>query len=718
MSGALHSSNWFRIAALRPRLGGHVQIHRHLYRSAVWYVVEDRVAAKYHRFNPSAYRIISALDGKRSMQDIWNALALDLREDSPSQDEIVNLLGQLNAADLIVTEASVDVAELFERHHKQGRQKRLGRFANPLSLRFPPWDPDRFLGAWCRAVGGVPAIVWVALWLAVVLPAFAQVPVHWRELTENFSERLLAAHNLAIMVIAFVVLKGLHELGHGWSIKVRGGEVHEMGLMLLLFYPVPYVDASSASAFTRKSGRMHVGAAGMLVEVWVAALAFFAWMLLEPGFLRSLCYDMLVIGSVTTVVFNANPLLRYDGYYILCDLIEIPNLGNRANAYWIYLMRRFVFGIGSTRPPSSSPAERRWFIAYAPTALVYRLLVTITIAWFVGQQYFFIGVLLGAWSIGAGLVWPLGKGLVKLWNDPQASSRALRVWSAVASVPVLAGVLLFAVPLPHHTRAKAVLSLPDNAMLRAGADGFVRKVLAAPGKAVVPGQLIVHTDAAELQADFRVQLAKVAEAQARRDAAWNVQPAAAGRLEEELQRENAALAQLQADTENLDIRAGSAGTLLIDQAGDLPGRHLRKGEPIGYLVGSERPIVKVIVAQQHADWVRSATRRISVRLPQDFSHELEGRLLREVPRAGKDLPSATLGQSGGGDLTVDPRDEKGTTAIETLFAFEVELPALAQAPGLRYLGSRAYVGFEHPSEPLGWRLWREARRQLLSHFQV
>ena len=139
--------------------------------------------------------------------------------------------------------------------------------------------------------------------------------------------------------------------------------------------------------------------------LWIAALAFFAWMLLEPGFLRSLCYDMLVIGSVTTVLFNANPLLRYDGYYILCDLIEVPNLGNRANAYWFYLLRRYAFGIVTARPPSATAAERRWFIVYAPAAFVYRLSVTFAIAWFIGQQYFFIGVLLALWSVGSALVW-------------------------------------------------------------------------------------------------------------------------------------------------------------------------------------------------------------------------------------------------------------------------------------------------------------------------
>jgi putative peptide zinc metalloprotease protein len=715
MSGALHSNNWFRIANLRPRLGGHVQIHRHHYRGEIWYVVEDRVSAKYHRFNPAAYRIISALDGRRSMQDIWNALALDLREDSPSQDEIVQLLGQLNAADLVVTEASVDVAELFERHARQGRQKVLGRFSNPLSLRFPLLDPDRFLTAWCHALRGVPGWAWLLLWLAVVLPAATQVPLHWRELTGNFNERLLAANNLAILAIAFVVLKGLHELGHGWAVKLRGGEVHEMGLMLLLLYPVPYVDASGASAFARKSERMHVGAAGMLVEVWLAALSLFAWAALEPGFLRSLAYNMLVVGSVTTVVFNANPLLRYDGYYILADLIEIPNLGQRANAWWIHLLRRHAFGITGEKPPAATPAERRWFFVYAPLALAYRVFVTLSIAWFIGQQYFFIGVLLALWSVVSGIVWPLGKGLAKLGTDPQISSRALRVFSVIASLPLLLFALLFVLPAPHHTHAHAVISLPDRAMLRAGSDGFVQRVAAVPGSAVDAGTLIVQTDAPELRAERQVQLAKIEEALARRDAAWGKQPAAVARLEEDLKRERAALARLASEIDQLDVRAQVGGMLLIEQAGDLPGRHVRKGEALGYLVGADRPLLKVIVEQQHADAVRAATSRVTVRLPQAFDTELPGRLVRELPQADKQLPGATLGQSGGGDLTLDPRDTKGLTALESRFEFEVEIDDPA---ALRYLGSRAFVSFEHPDEPLGRRLWRDARRQLLSHFHV
>ena len=571
MSGALHSNNWFRIAALRPRLGGHVQIHRHHYRGAVWYVVEDRAAGKYHRFNPAAYRIIGALDGRRSMQDIWDTLSLDLHEDSPSQDEIVQLLGQLNAADLIVTDASVDVAELFERHARQGRQKLVGRLANPLALRFPLCDPDRFLGAWCHAWRGVPAWGWWLVWLAAVVPAAVQLPLHWSELTQNFNERLLAADNLWVLAIAFVLLKGMHELGHGWAIKARGAEVHEMGLMLLLLYPVPYVDASGASAFARKGERMHVGAAGMLVEVWLAALCLFAWLALEPGFLRSLAYNMLVVGSVTTVVFNANPLLRYDGYYILADWIEIPNLGQRSSAWWSYLMRRHAFGILGTKAPAATPAERRWFIAYAPLALAYRLFVTISIAWFIGQQYFFVGVLLALWALGTGIVWPLGKGLARLAADPQVGSRALRVAGVVAALPLLLFGLLFMLPAPHHTRAKAVLSLPEQAILRAGSTGFVQRVVATPGSTVAAGAPIVHTDAPELRAEHRVQLAKVEEALARRDAAWGVQPAAVGRLRRRPEARTRGAVPAGTGDRSTDA-AGTGGGHAADRAGRRPAR--------------------------------------------------------------------------------------------------------------------------------------------------
>ena len=164
--------------------------------------------------------------------------------------------------------------------------------------------------------------------------------VHWPELSENLADRVLAVENLLVMWLCFPVVKFLHELGHAYAVKNGGGEVHEMGIMLLVFTPVPYVDASAASGFRSKWRRALVGAAGMLTEILIAAVFIVVWVAAEPGWLRAIAFNVGLSAGVSTVIFNANPLLRFDGYYILSDLIEVPNLGARGNQYWRYLLER------------------------------------------------------------------------------------------------------------------------------------------------------------------------------------------------------------------------------------------------------------------------------------------------------------------------------------------------------------------------------------------
>lgn len=709
------STHWYRVRDLRPRLRGHVQIHRHEYRGEVWYVFEDRIGARHHRFNFATYRLIHLMDGRRSMDDIWSLLARRLDDDTPTQDDLIRLLGQLHAADLVVSDVTPDVAELFERRAKHERRKWFGRIGNPVALRIPLIDPDRLLerlAPWFRPFAGWRG---VALWLAVVLPALVLLPSQWRALTEGFTDQLLATDNLLLLAVLFPLVKIAHELGHGLVCKLRGGEVHEAGVMLLVGYPVPYVDASTASAFVGKWQRVLVGAAGMLTELFIAAIAFYLWLLLEPGLAKSLAWNVAVLASVTTLFFNANPLLRYDGYYILADMIEVPNLGTRANRHWQYLADRYLFGVRHPELPPATPGERRWFAAYAPLAYIYRLLVSFGIALLVAQKLFAVGVALAMWTVGQGVLWPIFKGLRALASAPRYADRRVRVRGVFAGGAALLALVLFVLPWPRHTVAEGVLWLPERAIVRAEASGFVRDVVAAPGDQLAAGDAVIECFEPALGARIAAQRARIDEVMAQIDAAWLQSQAKVQQLEQQLAVEQAALARLEDEARALTVRAGADGELLLTRAADLPGRWLRKGEVVGYLRTGDAPLVRVVVPMSDVDQVRLATRAVEVRLPQGVASSVPAALQRGVPAASRTMPSAALGAAGGGAVAVDPRDPQGLTALESVFEFELMLPnELAH----RFLGSRVHVRFEHPAEPIAWRWSRSLRRAFLSYFHV
>ena len=325
----LYSPSWYRVAELQPRLRSHVRIHRHHYRGDLWYVLEDRVSRKVHRFNPVAHYLIGLMDGRRTVQEIWDNAITKFGDDAPTQEEMIRLLGQLHSSEVLQTEVTPDLAELMRRAKRSTRKTWLQNLMSPLSIRIPLFDPDSALERWLPWYRPLFGWFGACLWCAVVGTALFAGASHWRELTEDITSHALAPQNLVIMWLTFPVLKLLHEFGHACATKAWGGEVHEMGVMLLVLMPIPYVDASAASAFRQTSHRATVGAAGMIVELFVAAIALLLWLEIEPGIVRAVLYNVMLIAGISTVVFNANPLLRYDGYYILADLIQIPNLRAR-----------------------------------------------------------------------------------------------------------------------------------------------------------------------------------------------------------------------------------------------------------------------------------------------------------------------------------------------------------------------------------------------------
>ena len=712
----LHSSLWYRVAPLRPRLLARARLHRHRYRGERWYLLQDPASGRVHRLTPAARLVLAAMDGKRSVAELWKLAQRRLGEDAPTQDEIIGLLGQLHASDLLRADASPDALEVFERGRKQDAAKSRRSWANPLAVRIPLVDPGRFLDRYVplwRWLWGWPGAV---LWLAVVLPALVMLPQHWPELTGNLADRVLQADNLLLVALAFPVIKVLHELGHATATRARGGEVHDMGILLLVLMPVPYVDASAANVLYSRWHRALIGAAGMAVELFLAALAFYVWLAVQPGMTRAVCFNVMLVAGVSTLIFNGNPLLRYDAYFILGDLAELPNLGQRAARYWGYLLERYLLRAGDAISPAHTTSERAWFGWYGLLSSIYRLFVTFAIALFIGAKFFFFGVVLALWAVVVMVGMPLMRALQHVQTRQSLRERRVRIFGVAAAVAAALCLLALLVPVPQRTLAEGVIWLPERAILRAGAPGFVSRIEVPSGTAVKAGQPLVHRIDATLDAQIRTLEARVAELEATFGVEFVNDRARAQIVREQWTVEQAALERARERASELRIVAAVDGVFALAAAEDLPGRWHRQGEVLGYVLGADEPIVRVVVEQSEADLVGASTRNVAVRLADELGRVIPARITRQVPSGRDEAPSKALVAAGGGRLATDPRDPEGRKTLERVFQIDLALnEPLGRAAAF---GQLVYVRFDLERAPLATQAWRALRRLFLHHFDV
>jgi putative peptide zinc metalloprotease protein len=716
MAAPFLSSSWHRVERLRPKLREHASVNRQRFRGNSWYVVQDRATGRTFRLPPASYMIVGSMDGTRTVDQLWREAAACLGDEAPSQDDLIRLLGQLSAADLLQTEVTPDSAALLERAASAQRSLWLRNILNPMSLRVRLWHPDKFFertSSLARLLFGWHAL---ALWIVVVAPAIVLAGAHWQALSVDATERILAADNILMIVLTFPVLKVLHELGHAYAVKAFGGVVHEIGLMFIVFAPMPYVDASAASQFRSKWKRAVVGAAGMMIEIFVAALALYVWLVVEPGLVQTLAYNVMLIAGVATVLFNGNPLLRFDGYYILSDLAEIPNLASRATRYWRYLVDRHVFQAEGTEDLDATRAERIWLLFYAPASFLYRIAVMLAIALFIASEYLVVGIAIAVWGLITSIAMPIGKALWQVIASPRYHRNRTRVVATTTGSVLAISIALFWVPAPLYTTTEGVVWLPESANVRAATNGFVRRLMVEPGRAVSSGDALIEAEEPTLSAELQILQARVSELEATLTSERFTDRAKAVITATELEQARAELATATVRADRLVVRSQGEGIFAVSRPQDLPGRFMKEGQQIGYVLPAGSRIVRATIRQDDIDLVRNRLRQASVKLAERLDEALPARIIREVPAGRDDLPSKALGGTGGGALPVDPRDPQGMKTFQRVFQVDIELPFSAAAATA--FGSRAYVRFDHHWEPIGQQIWRRGRQLVLSRLHT
>jgi putative peptide zinc metalloprotease protein len=713
MSEQLFSSMWYRVAELRPQLRGDCEFCAHVYRGRTWYVLVDAASNRSHRFSEAAHYFIELMNGELGVDQLWQMTEDRFGDAAPTQDEALELLSSLHSADLIQSNISPDVDELLTRFTQAESKDWTQRFSNPMSIRIRLLDPARFLNKTIAYVSGCFSKTGFFIWLAVVLTGAVQAVTHWEALTLVEFDALITPSNMMMVWLVYPVVKLLHELGHAYAARRWGCEVHEMGIMFLVLVPLPYVDASTSAGLPDKRGRMAIAGMGIMVELLIAALALFVWLLVEPGTVKTLAYSIMLISGVSTLLFNGNPLLRFDGYYVLADLLEIPNLATRSAQYLAYLVKRYIFGLDGLRSPAMSSDERGWLVGYAIGAFVFRYLVLFGIVMFVASKFFVIGLLLAAWAIVMQIALPVSRKLGFLFNNPQLGhhrSRAVGISGGFFCVLLLG---LFALPVPLATRTEGVVWTPDESEIRSASDAVITELVALPNAAVKTDDVLLITSDPELKARVAILDADLREATTRYNSLRSENQVEADIVKDEIHTIRAGLVRAQERLDGLIVRSPADGTFLLDRPQDLVGRYVYQGDLIGFVADLSTATVRVAVTQEDMGLIRSRTEQVDVRFADKLTETIAATVSHEVPASSTRLPSAALGVTGGGQLLVDPNDEAGTRTLNSVFHIELDVDrAVSQ------IGGRTYVRFSHGYEPIGVQWYRRLRQLLLRQFDA
>ncbi len=715
MVNALFSPSWYRVADLQPRIRSHNTIHRHIYRGIVNYIVEDKSTGQIYRFNSMAYQVIGMMNGQWSIHTIWERMTESHGDEAPNQHEILELLGQLHSANILVCDVKPDVESLLLRHYKANRSSRQSSLqGNVLFMRIGLADPEKFLSITLGFVKFLFTVPFFVVFLSFLGLACLQAWLHWPELTTNIMDRVLTLENTLVLLIMYPIIKGLHELSHGYAVKNWGGEVHEMGIMLLLLMPLPYVDATSAGAFSSKWQRVIVNAAGIYMELILAVLAMLLWPLLEPGLLRTIAFNTLFIGGVSTLFFNGNPLVRFDGYFILSDILEMPNLGKRSLNFLGHLFNRYLFGIPNLVTSQTTTSEKIILGVYGISSFIYRLGLSVSILLFISGRFLIVGVVLALYGMYSMVVAPIVKKIHFMMTSSLYHDRRRRIFVIILSLLLLPLLVVTMVPLPYFGVKEGILSLPEDAHLRLTSNGVVESFVATPNTYVQKNDVLVHSQNALLDTQIAIYTSQLKEYRLRYKAVSPQDQMEAKSIKVHIHTLVQKVDRLQEQVRDLDLVSPTDGLFVVPEAKDLLGRYGHQGELIGYVL-SRGNIVRVAVPQDDVDLIRNKTQAVELCSVSDISTLYRGHILRELPGATGLLPSSVLGTEGGGNILTDPNDNSGRAALEPLFQFDVQLEIPMDSLSV---GKRVYVRFDYGHEPLFYRFFRTLRQLFLQRFTL
>ncbi len=690
---------------LRPRLrdGLHFSIQEQNGRRVC--VIEDSLASRFHRVGLEEYGFFRALDGTRTMASILAKLARDGGGESFTEAEALHMVRWLKDNHLLAIESARGGSD---REHTERALKAAATWLNPLVLKLPLARPDRFFTAvepWLRpAIGGFGFVVW----LIVIAIGAAHVAMDWPRFARGF-DGIFARDNWLWLFLVWAGLKVMHEFSHGIFCKHFGAAVREIGAIFIVFVPMGYVDATASLGLPSKWRRIMVAAAGLYLEFFLAAIAAIIWARTDAGTLNTLAHNAVVTGTALTLFFNANPLMRFDGYYILSDLLEIPNLATRGRGWLTRAAGWLLTGARGLKPKRLATREE-WIVALYGVA-----------SWCWGMLML-AGLLVGA-SValrGGGLLLAVvaaaGWIAVPVWRFAESLAGGGGKWGALALragilAALVAGALF--VPFQRSVSSPGVVELADTRVLRAECPGFVERIHVADGDAVSEGQLLIELHNDEAASELARSRIELQQQELRARVAYARGEIAASQAEQaKAESLRATVANLESYVATLQIRAPFAGRVTNRQLAQMPGAFLKAGDEVLQLGRSDGSEVKIAVSEEQEPHFRAAVEQpMQVRIA-GRAAAFSAVLTRMEARASRGLVHPALTALAGGPLDLRRTDAEAHDDANRAEQYELARPhftavARLDAANSFGIGEMARVKFQSTRRVT---LWSELQR--------
>ncbi len=698
-----------RLGPVQAGLRSDLEVTRHQFRGQPQYIVRDPITFETHQFSQGDYQILVALNDTRRLEEIFQTLVDEGQLAVEQEEEFYHFVLALHRLNYLILPMA-DGKMLYERFAQRQRTARWRQASSFLFLRVPLINPDAFLDRTADFVRPLFTRVAFVLWAIMMAAGVALLVRRWDSFRDPVHS-ILANDTLLFLWIALIGLKVVHEFGHAYACKIFGGKVPEMGAYFIVFTPCAYMDASAAWGFAKTRHRVIVSLAGMYFESFVAFLALMVWSWTDDPLLGSCAHHVVVLSSLVTIGFNINPLMRYDGYYVLSDLAGIPNLRQRSIQEVQSLLKRSLLGIAGP-VTDARLRERLFLLVYGVASAIYKVTLVLAICTMIALKFYMVGIGLAAFFLFGTLLSLVRRLFHYLWRSHETRPVRYRAVALSLMLLVVLPVGIAFVPVPGAVVVSGVVQTNNDKTVYAGASGNLELSRLGTGSRIQQGETICQLQNVQLESAVARTRAEVVAAQLNCANSVTESPQAATVARLRLEQVEERFDGIARDLARLQIVAPISGLVIRGEALRDSGRFVRKGESVATIAAGDWTVRCLATAEQIADVRPTEGQGARVRLMLDGVHEVTGTVEQVAVKGSRKVFSAALTQLGGGEIAVR---SSSLVANRPMFEIVVRLNDVDHLP-LRYEGL-ARVSFRCKPQTYGAYAYRRFQ-QFLNQLRV